>query len=211
MLKSKIFRRFLLLIIILAVILIPFFLFGARIESGFNAFLQSASGHSFATMGVIVALLACDIFLPVPSSIVSTSAGFLLGFFQGFAASWVGMSAGCLIGYGAGRLSRRGIVRHLLGVEEARRLENLNRRFGDWLIVFLRPVPVLAEASVLFAGIGAMPFLRFILFSALSNAGISAVYAAVGAYSSSLNSFLLAFLASVLVPGLAMLFMKKVL
>ena len=66
----------------------------------------------------------------------------------------------------------------------------MRHRFGEWVIVVSRPIPVLAEASVLFAGLSGMPASRFLLLSTLSNLGISAVYAAVGAFSASTNSFL---------------------
>ena len=50
-----------------------------------------------------------------------------------------------------------------------------------------------------------MPLGRYMLISTFSNAGISAVYATVGAYSANVDSFLLAFTGAVLLPGLAML------
>jgi hypothetical protein len=50
-----------------------------------------------------------------------------------------------------------------------------------------------------------MPLYQYLLLSTLSNLGISAVYAAVGALSATVNSFLLAFSGSILVPLMAML------
>jgi membrane protein DedA with SNARE-associated domain len=76
------------------------------------------------------------------------------------------------------------------------------------VIVITRPVPVLAEASVLFAGMSRMPTGQFMLLTMLSNLGISAVYAAVGAFSANANSFLLAFAGSILIPLVAMLAAK---
>ena len=102
------------------------------------------------------------------------------------------------------------IANRLVGEKELARFAKLQRRFGDWVIIAARPVPVLAEASVMFAGIARMPFGRFMLLTALSNLGISAVYAAVGAFSSNLNSFLLAFFGAILIPGAAMWLMNRV-
>ena len=67
-------------------------------------------------------------------------------------------------------------------------------------MVAVRAVPVLAEASVLFAGIGSMRFGRFLLLTSLSNLGISLVYASVGAFAAEIQSFLLAVAGAVLVP-----------
>ncbi len=45
-----------------------------------DAFLQAASGHPITAAVVISALLASDFVMPIPSSVLSTGAGFLLGF-----------------------------------------------------------------------------------------------------------------------------------
>jgi membrane protein DedA with SNARE-associated domain len=73
------------------------------------------------------------------------------------------------------------------------------------MIVICRAVPVLAEASVLFAGVTRMPFRRFLLLAGLSNLGIAVTYSAVGAYALEAESFLLAFAGAIILPGIAML------
>jgi membrane protein DedA with SNARE-associated domain len=97
----------------------------------------------------------------------------------------------------------------MVGSSELQRLERISRQVGDWVIVVARPVPVLAETSVLLAGMSRMPTYRFMLLTTLSNLGISLVYAAIGALSATLNSFLLAVAASILVPLAAILIMRK--
>jgi hypothetical protein len=66
-------------------------------------------------------------------------------------------------------------------------------------------VPVIAEASVVFAGLVKAPFPRFTQLTAVSNLGIALGYAAFGAYSLRLDSFFLAFLGALLLPGLFIL------
>jgi membrane protein DedA with SNARE-associated domain len=78
-------------------------------------------------------------------------------------------------------------------------------RYGDYTIVLCRPVPVLAEASVIFAGLAGAPFDRFVLLSLLSNLGIAVGYAAFGAFSMRIDSFLAAFLGALILPGIAIL------
>ena len=66
-------------IVLIALVLVPFFLF----EDQFNAFAARMTTESTAAWlagASIFALLALDVVLPVPSSIVSTAAGVLLGF-----------------------------------------------------------------------------------------------------------------------------------
>ncbi len=208
MMQSNILRWLLLCVIILVIILVPFFAFGHRIEEWTDAFLRASARHSFISGGVIFALLASDILLPIPSSIVSTGAGFVLGMLYGFLASWLGMTTACIAGYLLGAASRKRLSTKLLGESEVKRLEDISRKAGDWVIVITRAVPVLAETSVLLAGMGKMPFRRFILMTTLSNAAIALVYAAAGALSSSGNSFLLAFCAAILIPSGGMLLFR---
>jgi len=203
--SGNIFRWAFLCTLILALILVPFFIFGEKLEGWTDSFLGTAENNSIKTALVIIGLLGSDILLPIPSSIVSTGGGYLLGLTGGFLASFIGLTISCIIGYWLGRKSGRQISSKLLGEKEIGKLEHLNRKFGDWMIVVSRAVPVLAEASVLFAGIGKMKPSRFFLMTALSNAGISIVYAVVGTYSASLNSFLIAFGAAILIPLIAII------
>jgi uncharacterized membrane protein YdjX (TVP38/TMEM64 family) len=193
---------------VLAIILVPFFLFGEQIETWTESFLESASDQSTWVALVLGSLLATDILVPVPSSLTSTAAGFFLGLAGGTATSLAGMTVSCVVGYWLGARFGRPVANRLVGEQELARLEKLSQRFGDWVIVVTRAVPVLAEASVLFAGISGMPMRQFLLLSTLSNLSISAVYAAVGAFSATVNSFLFAFGGSILVPLVAMILTK---
>ncbi len=195
-------------LILVAIVLIPFFLF----EEQFNAFaaeLARGEGPRWLAAGGIFALLALDVFLPVPSSIVSTAAGVLLGFAGGAAVVFTGMMTACLVGYFIGSRAS-GLARRLVGDDGLARAADLARRHGDWALVGCRPVPVLAEASVVFAGLVHAPFGRFVWLTATSNLGIALGYAAIGAFSMRVESFLLAFLGAMLVPGLAMVIAKVV-
>jgi uncharacterized membrane protein YdjX (TVP38/TMEM64 family) len=190
-------------ILLLGMVLLPFLLF----EHQFNAFAEyvTQSGTSrWLVAGAVFSLLALDVFLPVPSSIVSTAAGLLLGFWQGTAVVWSGMMAGCGLGYAVG--SRGSVAaRKLVGEEGLGRASTLFGRYGDLTLVLCRPVPVIAEASVVFAGLVKAPFARFAQLTAVSNLGIALGYSAFGAYSLRLDSFLVAFLGALALPGLFIL------
>ena len=193
---------------LIAIVLVPFFLF----EDQFNAFADRIARGEASTTGAAVAiggLLALDVFLPVPSSIVSTAAGVLLGFVRGAAIVWIGMMAGSLIGYWVGQRSAP-LARRLVGEHGLTRAGTLAERYGPWAIVLCRPVPVLAEATVVFAGLVRAPLSRFLTLTALSNVGIAAGYAAIGAYSMRVESFLLAFIGAIVIPGVAMLIARVI-
>jgi membrane protein DedA with SNARE-associated domain len=100
------------------------------------------------------------------------------------------MVISCLAGLWLGARFGRSLAGRLEGVAELRWQEEKGRRLGDWVVA--RPIPALAEVSVLFTGRSRMPLNRFILLSTLSNLAILAVYAAIGAMSATVNSVLLA-------------------
>ena len=96
-------------------------------------------------------LLAADVLLPVPSSIVGTMLGARLGFGAGFVAAFAGLMAGQLAAYFA---SRGLLAQAHADLPAAPTLA----------VVFLsRPVPVLAEAVVLSAGAARVNWPQFLL------------------------------------------------
>ena len=197
-------RWTILLSVVFAFILIPFFLWDGAILAFVRTTFDSAANRWFIA-AVVFGLLASDLFLPVPSSFVGTGAGLALGFSAGLAASWAGMMVCCLAGYWLGAKAGPAVVRRYVGDTELATMQNIWPRFGAWTVIVCRPVPMLAEVSVVAAGLAGMPVRQFLLLTALSNLGISAVYAAVGALAFQSSSFLLAFAGALVLPGIAML------
>jgi uncharacterized membrane protein YdjX (TVP38/TMEM64 family) len=190
-------------LVIIGIVLLPFVFF----EQQFNEFaerLTASDASRWLVAGTIFGLLALDVFLPVPSSLVSTASGVLLGFGVGAAVIWLGMMTGCGVGYAFG-WKGAAAARRLVGDDGIERAAKLASRYGDLTIVLCRPVPILAEASVVFAGLVGAPLARFVRLTALSNLGIALGYAAFGALSLDINSFLFAFLGAMLIPGLFLL------
>ena len=193
-----------LVVILLAIVLVPFFLVGSEIESWTQAFIDKAAARPWVCMAVLGGLLASDILLPIPSSIVSTACGLLLGAALGTAVSFLGMTISCVLGYWLGRGCGRTLAVRLVSSDDLDRFQAVHARFEDWAVVISRPIPVLAEVSVLFAGLSRMPASRFFVLSTLANLGVSLGYALVGAYASNANAFFVAFSGAMLLPGLAM-------
>jgi uncharacterized membrane protein YdjX (TVP38/TMEM64 family) len=189
--------------LLLALLIIPFLIFEKQFEQ-LGTWLAEGHASGWASAATIGALLALDVFLPVPSSIVSTGAGVLLGFWRGAAVIWIGMTVGCAIGYALGARAAPS-ARKLVGADSLARASTVMDRHGPWALVVCRPIPVLAEASVVFAGLVRTPVGPFIWLTALANLGIALAYAAVGAYSMQVQSFLLTFLAALALPGVAMI------
>ena len=182
---------------VLALILVPFFLWEEHITALAAQWLTQRGAWWLPP--AIAALLAADVFLPVPSSIVSTASGAALGFLAGALTNLAGMTLGCWLGHRAGRAAS--------GAADPKLLK-LWARYGEWTLILTRAVPVLAEAAVLFAGMSRMPLRRFLLLTTLANAGIAVLYAAVGAFAMAWNSFLGAFAGSLLIPAAAQAIMR---
>jgi uncharacterized membrane protein YdjX (TVP38/TMEM64 family) len=192
--------------IALVIILLPFALLERQLLALTQHWVGSGAPASIAV--AIVGLLALDILLPIPSSVVSTAGGAGLGFFPGVIVSTLGMTLCCQLGYLLGRTCGLRMVRRIV-VE--RDLETVSAHFrarGDWALAVRRPIPVLAEASVLFAGVMRLNLRRFGVITLLSNAGISAVYSAAGAVALEAHSFVLAFAGAILAPALVMYFTR---
>lgn len=168
-----------------AAVLIPFLLFADTMESvaAWAVAQGDAQGSGWAGALLLGGLLAGDILLPVPSSAVSTACGVLLGFATGTLVSAAGLTAGCLLGYGLGRWLSGTRLERLVTADGADRVSGLMARYGGWALVLLRGVPVLAEMSVVMAGMTRLPLGVFVPAVLLPNLGLSAAYAAAGAYA----------------------------
>jgi len=190
-------------LLLLALILVPFVLF----EAHFNALASRVVSRDVPAVqaaAAVAGLLASDVFLPIPSSLVAAAAGALLGLWRGALAVWVGMMAACLFGYVFGARAS-GAATGFIGDNSMARAAALAARYGDYAVVLCRPVPVLAEATVILAGIMRRPLRRFLHLTAWSNLGVAVGYAAIGAFSMQVDSFLLAFVGSIAVPAAAIL------
>ncbi len=190
-------------VLVAAFILVPFAAVGSRLEAWTAAALSPGDGSVLPLALLVAGLLGADIVLPVPSSIVSTAAGYYLGLVAGTLASFAGMTASCLAGYWIGAAWGRAAAVRLVGPSQLDAMVGRMERRGVWAVAVGRPIPVLAEASVLLAGVARLPFRRFLIVSSLSNLGISLVYSAAGALSATAGSFFLALAAAVLVPAVA--------
>lgn len=158
-------RAVLATLVFCAAVIAAFLAFGDRIEATV-ALAMEAPRARWATAALVVAVLASDIALPIPSSLVGILAGAALPLPLAMGSVFAGLCAGNLAGYGAGRLCAAPGARAGSGSEAA--------------LVGLRAVPVLSEASAFAAGAAGMGLGRFALLVGLSNAGLAAAYALAG-------------------------------
>lgn len=175
----KLHQQAFLVLIALAVVLVPFAMFGQQLDAWVADFLHKREG--MAIFVAVVVLLAADIFLPIPSSLVSLTAGAVLGTWLGAAAIWVGMTTGSAVGWAAGH----GLLgRFSPPVEQGARgiMPAKLAGMSDMMaLVLLRPIPVLAEMSVLILSARGMTFRRLIAICAAANVPVAVLFAYFGA------------------------------
>ena len=185
--------------LLLAFILVPFALLEGRMNELVQDTLQSKASIAWITLAVVAFLLA-DIVLPVPSSFVLSTTGYLLGLGVGTAVCFVGLSCASLAGYALGRYAGGPLTQRIVGRAQLERFTHLSQRHGDLLLVGFRAMPVLAEATTILAGISRLPLARFFTVVSIGNLVVAAVYAWIGAVSASQSSFLFASIASIVLP-----------
>jgi len=164
----------------LAVPIVPFLVLGESFEKKAASVLDpSLPKPTVAAM--VIGLLASDIILPVPSTVVCTFAGGKLGILGGILSAWAGLSIGSIGAFFVARRLGRAFARKKLGEEETRRTERLVQRFGPSLVIVMRPVPVLAEASVLWLGATGLSWRAFLPPLLLANLAFAVVFVTLGA------------------------------
>lgn len=166
--------------LLIVIITIGFLLFESQMKTIAGEVINTSQA-TYATAFILMLLLASDIFLPVPSSLLSTASGALFGILPGTFWSWLGMNVGCAIAYAVGIKLGAPVLRRFSGAESMVRAQELIRRYGYWGLVLARPVPVLAETTAIIAGMGRMPLRLFVPAATLSNLGISFAYSTAGA------------------------------
>jgi uncharacterized membrane protein YdjX (TVP38/TMEM64 family) len=174
-------RVWLLVGLVLAGILLPWAVWGARFEEALSpvrlAALLGSEPRAAAAAGV--GLICADILLPVPATPVMSALGLVLGPWWGGLVSATGsFLAGCLA-YGLARFLGRAPAAWVAGEGMA----GLEERFaaqGGWMVALSRWTPVLPEAVAALAGVARMPFGRFAAALACGSLPLGFAFAWVG-------------------------------
>ena len=169
-------------------------------EGAVRGFTENASRPVAAL--VLWLLLAGDLFLPVPSSIVMTLCGAVCGFLGGFAVSLSAAVFSAGLGYGLCRWKGREMFRRLIQSEaESIRAKDWIERYGAWGVVLSRGIPMLTEVISCLCGLAGMHPGRFAGLTLLGTVPVCAVYAYAGSRGETLG-FGTALLAAFVIPGL---------
>lgn len=166
---------------------------GIRIEPLLESWIVHAGAGSAAT---VVTLLAADLFLPIPSSLVMVLSGAAFGVVWGALIALVGSVGGEWLGFELVRRYGRRASTKIVGDEEIARLSRLFARHGAAAVAVTRALPVVMETMSVVAGLSTMTRRVFLIASLAGTAPIVFVYAYAGAVSRQTGS---------LVPAIVML------
>lgn len=133
-----------------------------------------------------------NLLAPIPSEIVLPLAGFFvsrgeLEFVPALVAATAGSLLGAYVLYGLGRWGGRPLVLRYgrvlrVGEEDLDRAEGWFDRYGDWVVLFARVVPIARSLVSIPAGLLMMPLGRFSLFTAIGTAVWNALLIGAGWY-----------------------------
>lgn len=142
-----------------------------------------ADDPGLGTAAVVFTLLAVDILLPVPSSLVMILSGGLLGVFWGAVVSLAGSLGGQWVGYELAKRYGRPAAARLVGDQDLTRLTDLMARHGAVAVVITRALPIVLETVSVVAGLSGMRRSTFLLAAFAGTAPIVVVYAYAGAFA----------------------------
>lgn len=160
-------------------------LMGLSIEGMVDDWLNHAGWGSAA---IIVSLLAADVLLPIPSSLVMVLSGAAFGVFWGALIALIGSIAGEWLGFEMVRRFGRRASGAIAGEAELRELNGFFERHGAVAVMVTRPLPVVMETMSLVAGLSGMSRRTFLLASLAGTTPIVVIYAYAGAVSREADS-----------------------
>ena len=195
-------RRLLFPLLVVMVIIIGLFVGFPGLEETFSSLIEDSANQTKAYFAVIsFLLLAADVFLPIPSSIVMFLNGSVLGLGMGMLLSLISSLVSSVIGYYFGKLFHQYLNKRYKDSEK-QNAERIITKYGFAGIIATRGVPILSEAVSILAGNMAYHFGRFFLANLIGLLPICLLYAFIGSQSLDTTSFLWAFGINILVAGL---------
>lgn len=127
-----------------------------------------------------IALLAGDLILPVPGTIVISALGYIYGFLIGGLVATTGLVVAGLLGYGVGWLFGERTARRWLGARDFERGRLHFASGGGWVVAMSRALPILPEVISCTAGLVRMPFKRFVVALVCGSVPMGFLFAAIG-------------------------------
>lgn len=183
-------------------------LLGINLEPWARSWVANAGPAGAAT---IVGLLAADVFLPIPSSLIMVLSGAAFGVAWGAALAFAGSIGGEWLGFELARRYGTGLSSRFVGdAAEVARLNRMLLKHGAAAVVVTRALPVVMETMSVVAGLSTMRRGTFLVASVIGTAPIVVVYAYAGAMSRETGSLVPAVVILIAVAGAGWIWYRAV-
>lgn len=162
--SNSMLRLLLIVIALIALSVVPFLIWGGKIEEDLSQLGAAGWMRSFGGWAWVagLGLIASDVVLPVPSTAVMGALGIIYGPFLGGGISALGSVIGGLLGYGVCRMIGPKTAARLAGAAGLGQARALFDRWGGWLVAGSRWLPILPEMISFLAGLTSMSFARYL-------------------------------------------------
>jgi len=139
---------------------------------------------------IVFLLLASDVFLSVPTILIVTYSGHILGFQLGLLASTLGMLMSGTIAYLLCRLTGNKMLKVL--IKDKKQIDEVNsifHRLGFSMLIIARALPMLPEATCCLSGMMRFNFVKFLLYYLLGTLPYAMVLTYLGSISDADNPY----------------------
>ncbi len=162
------------LAISIGIVLLTFGLFHT-LESSLSESLAllEKSPNQFAIVSFLV--LASDIVLPIPSSIVMYINGYFLGVISGTLVSLGGLMVGAILGYFIGKAGSNHYQ-----PKDKEKADQILSRYGPSAIFLTRGIPILSESICFVCGIHKIDFKRYLFLNFIGYLPVCLLHAIFG-------------------------------
>ena len=204
-------RFVLLFIALVAIVLIPFFIWGDTLMAFFSAEGSIAWLNTYGqwAWAIGILLLVADLFLPLPATLIMSALGYIYGPLVGGLISGVGSFISGSLGYWLCRMLGESTAIKVLGQKEYDRGKKIATSIGGWVVALSRWLPVFPEVVACMAGLTRMPVNYFYLALACGSLPLGFIYAFIG--SSGIAHPVLALCISAGLPPLIWFIVSRVL
>jgi uncharacterized membrane protein YdjX (TVP38/TMEM64 family) len=160
-------------------------LLGMNLAAAATTWIADAGVGGAITIGL---LLAADILLPVPSSLVMVLSGAAFGVWWGALLSLAGSIGGEWLGFELARKFGVSLSTRLVGEEDMTDMRVVMARHGAVAVMVTRALPVVMETMSVVAGLSAMKRSTFLITSLAGTFPVALAYAYAGALSRQMNN-----------------------
>jgi hypothetical protein len=183
--KSSTLKIVLFVGLVMALVIVPFLIFGEQLESSVLPWLESRE-HQIGLLTLAgILLLAADSVAPVPATVVIMFLAWKGGWVPGIVGGTIGMSLGVLAAGWLGREAVGRIAPKIIPDAELGRLRESLQRQLVLTLACLRSVPVLAETSVIVAAAAGVPVRKIFWATVLPNFVVAVIYSVAAVTSRS--------------------------